>query len=628
MIIRSLWAENLLKYRTLRLDELPEQGVIGISGDNETGKSAIGEIICFALFGRTYSLRADELRKLVRWGAIQGRVSLRFRVKGQDLEISRHLDRGGEQSARLVLSDQRQETLVRGLESVNERMEDLLGCDFGEYIETFYLAQREITTPHPHSPAVRAMAGVVPLECCAAELRAEIDRDQESVGLCEERIDAIKEEVTLLRPERLHVGRIERELEEKAQQEHELAGQVENLAAAADAYCTASCGLRSHAFRRGLASLLQLLLLVLLTVLAAVWALLRYQPQLWPWPLVRERLEGLFTASGMPLEASLVYAVIAVGGLLLLVWLWILALNVGMKRRRTRGRRLAAELRQVDDLQPVMGQTDSQIDKTAPISDDMSVEAPALVDKPDSERRTRLAERVLSLMATPEDVRSAARHEIAWMERSRDVLDRQRKILERTLEDARQDRDEEQHCQFKSDELAQQLGVCRSRVETRRLACELLEGAAQHMADRFSDHLRNLVSRNLPEFTDGRYEYLQVGDGLKVRVYSKEKRSFLDLEEISSGTQRQITLALRLALAQEQVAQVAGGRQFAFLDEPFAFFDDTRMRGALRLLPELSDVITQHWVVAQRFPRDEFLALEIPCASDADRLEIGRVREA
>jgi exonuclease SbcC len=143
------------------------------------------------------------------------------------------------------------------------------------------------------------------------------------------------------------------------------------------------------------------------------------------------------------------------------------------------------------------------------------------------------------------------------------------------------------------------------------------------MTDRFNEHLRSLVSRNLPRFTNGRYEYLQVGDDLQVRVYSNEKRSFLDLEEISSGTQRQITLALRLALAQEQMSRIAKDRQFAFLDEPFAFFDDTRMRGALRLLPELSDHITQHWVVAQRFPRDEFLALGIPCASHSDTLEIG-----
>lgn len=628
MIIRSLRAENLLKYRTLRLDELPEHGVIGVSGDNETGKSAIGEIICFALFGRTYSLTVDDLRKLVRWGAIQGRVTMRFSVKDRDLEISRHLDRGGAQSARLVLSDQPQETLARGLESVNEQMEHLLGCNFGEYIETFYLAQREITTPHPHSPAVRAMAGVVPLEHCAEELRGELLRDEEAASLYEVRIGEVAGELALLRPERLRVGEMEQELENQAQRERELGHRVDDLGAAADAYCTASCGLRSHGFRRGLASLLHLLLLVLLAALAGGWALLRYEPELWPWPAVRERLEGFSVASGLPIDATLVYAAIAVGGMLLLVWLWILALNVGMQRRRARGRRLAEELRLVDDLEPVVGQIEAEIDEDVLSPDEVPVEAAALVDKPDSERRTRLADRARTLEATREDVRAATRHEIVWMERNRSVLDGQRKAMKETLDSARRDRDKGQNYRIKSDELAEQLAECRVRIETRRLACELLDGAAQNMADRFSDHLRNLVSRNLPKFTDGRYEYLQVGDDLQVRVYSNEKRSFLDLEEISSGTQRQITLALRLALAQEQMDQIIGDRQFAFLDEPFAFFDDTRMRGALRLLPGLSDVITQHWVVAQRFPRDEFLALEVPCIGDSDTLEIGRASEA
>ena len=48
------------------------------------------------------------------------------------------------------------------------------------------------------------------------------------------------------------------------------------------------------------------------------------------------------------------------------------------------------------------------------------------------------------------------------------------------------------------------------------------------------------------------------------------------------------------------------------------FFDNTRMRGTLRLLPQLSDAITRYWIVAQRFPRDEFLALEIPCGNHPD----------
>lgn len=66
MIITSIKAENVLKYTSLDLQELPEQGLIAISGLNESGKSTVGETICFALFGRTFSLVEDDLQKIIQ----------------------------------------------------------------------------------------------------------------------------------------------------------------------------------------------------------------------------------------------------------------------------------------------------------------------------------------------------------------------------------------------------------------------------------------------------------------------------------------------------------------------------------------------------------------------------------
>ena len=68
MILTSLRAENVLKYERLTLDRLPAQGLVAISGYNESGKSSIGETICFALFGRTFSLDPAHIAKIVRWG--------------------------------------------------------------------------------------------------------------------------------------------------------------------------------------------------------------------------------------------------------------------------------------------------------------------------------------------------------------------------------------------------------------------------------------------------------------------------------------------------------------------------------------------------------------------------------
>ena len=129
----------------------------------------------------------------------------------------------------------------------------------------------------------------------------------------------------------------------------------------------------------------------------------------------------------------------------------------------------------------------------------------------------------------------------------------------------------------------------------------------------------------MPLFTDGRYEHLQIDDGLKVRVFSSEKRDFMDLEEVSSGTQRQIMLALRLALSKKLLSRTVKGKQFAFLDEPFAFFDQERTRRALQALADLGDDISQVWIVSQDFPENcevEF-DTKVYCDRNSNTLEVG-----
>jgi exonuclease SbcC len=98
----------------------------------------------------------------------------------------------------------------------------------------------------------------------------------------------------------------------------------------------------------------------------------------------------------------------------------------------------------------------------------------------------------------------------------------------------------------------------------------------------------------------------------------------MQLEEISSGTQRQIMLAVRLALSQQFINTTLGCRQFIFLDEPFAFFDEARTLSALRALPQLSAELSQIWIVAQVFPKDFAFDLQIHCRPDADVLTLSR----
>ncbi len=197
MIINSLRAENVLKYSTLKLDDIPEQGLIAVIGDNESGKSSIGESVCFALFGRTFSLEQQDLDKVIRWGESRCSIKLDFTTPdGQRYQVARFLDELGNHGA--SISRAGEEPMVRGVGEVQTRLKDLIGFGYTEFVESFYLAQREITTPHPHSFAVKAMAGVDALEKVVASCQGELEHagrqaeiTAKEKGDIEEQIDAV-----------------------------------------------------------------------------------------------------------------------------------------------------------------------------------------------------------------------------------------------------------------------------------------------------------------------------------------------------------------------------------------------------------------------------------------------------
>ena len=198
MIITSIKATNVLKYTSLDLPELPEQGVIAISGLNESGKSTIGETICFALFGRTFSIAEGELDKIIHWGMPECSVTLGFRVADIDYVLWRLLDTEGNHSARLSLAQDPEQAVARGANAVANALFTILGYEFEEFIESFYLAQREISTPHPHSQAIKVMAGIAPLEDFSAEFKADIKSQGDELEQIQVDIESVRQDIGAL----------------------------------------------------------------------------------------------------------------------------------------------------------------------------------------------------------------------------------------------------------------------------------------------------------------------------------------------------------------------------------------------------------------------------------------------
>lgn len=621
MIIRSLEAEDLLCYRRLRLADLPPRGLIGVSGDNETGKSAIGELLCFALFGRTYALGPDRIAALVRWGAPRGSLVLVVTAHGQDYEIRRRVERDGEQSARLGLAGAA-EPLARGSDAVAERLSALLGFGLEPYLETFYLAQRELRAPDPQSPALRQMAGVAPLLACAEELRAEVGVEQEAAQRQEDRIAVIDAELAALAASHPSADGVDEELAATRRREHAVAALRKGLPEAAQAYTAAARPSLGEGLRRGLAGLASVLVLLAVLLVGGLWALLRLRPDLWPLPALRRWLEGLVAPLGFTAEAVLIYGAIALAGVLVLLGLWHLARALTVRGRRARGRRLAAWLEQIDDLDtgPV-GPLRRPISAEQLEPGGVALDDQPLVDRPDSERRMRLARRVLALSASPAEVQAAVAHERVWLEHLAGALTQRREALGATLERGRVGRERAQALAAERGQASQALAGHRARIGTATLGSELLDGSARHRWESFAGRVGARVGRLLPRLTDGGYGHLELDEALRVRLYRADKRGFLDIAETSSGTQRQVLLALHLALVDELAARLGRDRPLVFLDEPFAFSDETRMRGGLTALRE-DEGVGQVWVVAQRFPQDAALALEIRCGRHPDTLEV------
>ncbi|MEJ1355099.1 MAG: AAA family ATPase [Candidatus Sedimenticola sp. (ex Thyasira tokunagai)] len=610
MIITDISARNFLKYGELDLKDLPESSVITIAGPNESGKSSIGETVCFGLFGRTFSLGVDELNKLIRWGETHCSVNLRFRTESDEIfEIARFLDRDGNHGARLSRAGE-EEPFARGNDKVEDALYELLGYGYDEFIESYYLAQREITTPHPHSHAVKTMAGVSSLEYVAYEYEQEIEQERKAVDAADVEVDELDQTLAELDLDEGALAALEAERNDLVSESATLQRELDGLDAASIAYQESAPKVRRARSARGRARFLRFVALLLALVPAISWGLIERLPGHDYTLMLQDYLIRFIPQWGDQYVPWLIYGAGGFALLFMLLWFRVAGRGAAITKLQTFSNKLTECLKSVD----------GRASEFAGYLPGDEASADELQQRPETAEVADFGRRVNDSLATPTEVRDFTGREQAWM---RLVL---QKLQEKTVHKDQAIRSESERRRKSETLVNAREGVLlriadhERRVQLRELAMELLEGSCRHLSQRFNRDLRDLVGKTLPMFTDNRYEHLQIDEELTVRVFSSDKRDFLDLEEISSGTQRQIMLALRLALVQKLVNSTQGGRQFLFLDEPFAFFDEERTRNALKALPELSNEISQIWIVAQTFPKDQTFDLTVSCERDQTTL--------
>ena len=141
MLIRSIKAENFMRFATLELNNLPPRGVIAIEGSNESGKTTIGEAILFAFFGKTSKNKALPVSQLIRWNTDKLSVEVEFTIEGKgDFLIYREIDKYGTNYVKLLDAASRRELGV-GHIKVSQLLTKYLQFDYLEFQNSFYLDQ-------------------------------------------------------------------------------------------------------------------------------------------------------------------------------------------------------------------------------------------------------------------------------------------------------------------------------------------------------------------------------------------------------------------------------------------------------------------------------------------------------
>ncbi len=116
-------------------------------------------------------------------------------------------------------------------------------------------------------------------------------------------------------------------------------------------------------------------------------------------------------------------------------------------------------------------------------------------------------------------------------------------------------------------------------LEAIRLALSTIQRLSLDIHDSFGQQLNLAVSDTMKEVTEHRYTDLKVDEKLEVKICHNGE--YIPFDRLSAGTMDQVYLSLRLAAAD----LLLGKEELPLLlDDSFAYYDDSRMKSAIRRL--------------------------------------------
>jgi exonuclease SbcC len=144
VVLRQLRTQD---FKHLDVDITFPQGILAISGPNESGKSTIFEAILFALFGKTHKAPMGQKDRLINYDAEKLFVRLEFEIEGTPYRITRQIHRKRPSTAQLhkLSSSGQASMLATGVKNVDQEINSLLnGIGLSDLLASNIVLQKDL----------------------------------------------------------------------------------------------------------------------------------------------------------------------------------------------------------------------------------------------------------------------------------------------------------------------------------------------------------------------------------------------------------------------------------------------------------------------------------------------------
>ncbi len=638
MLIKSLRAINFRKYKDLSIHDIPEQGVIAVSGANESGKTSIGEAICFALFGRTFVLDQKNIAKLILWGQEKAEVSLSF-VGNDDQEyaLTRRIqknDSDDEQknNRQQIVTLKRKEKnkkaddiemVFSGEQDVAEALDAIIGFDYSAFSNSFYLVQRELTAPDPNSHTIKQMAGIGDYARITDEVMAATKESEKTLQEVTPQCADLEAQIADINLDETWLPELIDGAETLESEQRDKARLVTELNEGAGLYAENIKPFKTARRLRGFFGLLSWVLLPLMIFSWIIWAVLRYSPETLMSLISSDFADLMSGFSQWANDWLLPTAILVTLGFIVSLFVKIIS-SKKMRHLNMTANEFGKHLN--NGYRHVTTEVETLLpERVVQLAQERSKKSQTLLILPPREQFSNigiLVEATDNYQADSEEIQAAVGRIDDVLKKQQADIDNHRAVLQTDIDTEKERSDAAGKLRTQLLRLNKVVSVCEHNIKVQGTAIDMLKRAAEESIDAFNANIAKTSAKTLPKFTEGRYHKVKIDEDLNVQVFSDEKEGYMDFDEISSGTQRQIMLALRMAMSAELARNTGNEKQFIFLDEPFAFFDQWRTKSTLKALPDVSDVITQVWVVAQEFPEGANLKKIIECPLDEESLNV------